>query len=314
MEITFPANAAEFYKRAILFANMDLLSGEKLYEVILSFRSTPPLSPKFEELDYEDLTFIMNSGSFFILLTLILLEPLGRFFITQLCLLFKRFKACRSVGIYFHKKSLFTLTKEGSLRLFMESYFEFCMCASLNFVSFLSSPKLRDHFQTVDDSLNSMIALVFLVGVPAFPLWAAFIIHREVKATKRNPTFGLFTEEFDTSSPLKAQYQSFFLARRLSLVAILVFMRGEVFFQCTFVTHLSLLNLVYLTYVQPFKDEQSNRLEAFNELTVLFSSTLIMTFLNAGSELTFREFSGWLLIGTVCLNIGVNLISVGYKT
>jgi len=39
-EITFPANAGEFFKRAIIFANIDLLSGENLYEELFEFAET----------------------------------------------------------------------------------------------------------------------------------------------------------------------------------------------------------------------------------------------------------------------------------
>eukprot|EP00356_Strombidium_inclinatum_P000932 CAMPEP_0170510854 /NCGR_PEP_ID=MMETSP0208-20121228/65987_1 /TAXON_ID=197538 /ORGANISM="Strombidium inclinatum, Strain S3" /LENGTH=217 /DNA_ID=CAMNT_0010794345 /DNA_START=2269 /DNA_END=2922 /DNA_ORIENTATION=- len=175
MEITFPGNAAEFYKRAILFASMDILSGEELYEQIFSFRRTPPLSAKFEEMDFRSLTFIMNSGSFFIILILIFLEPLARVAITGLCLLLKRFKFMREIGIYFHTPSKFTLVREGSLRLFMESYFEICMCSFLSLVAFLASRNweaIIEYFQTRDDIMSSVLALFGITAVVFFPLWA----------------------------------------------------------------------------------------------------------------------------------------------
>ncbi len=47
MNLQFPANAAVFYQGAIMFATMDLLSGEKLYGLLFDFKETPPLSEKF---------------------------------------------------------------------------------------------------------------------------------------------------------------------------------------------------------------------------------------------------------------------------
>ena len=46
-----------------MFASMDVLAGEGIYEEIFEFKETEPLSPKFEELDYGDMNYIMNSGS-----------------------------------------------------------------------------------------------------------------------------------------------------------------------------------------------------------------------------------------------------------
>jgi hypothetical protein len=72
INIAFPSTANAFFNAAILFANMDVMSGEKLYEIIFNFKETDPFNEKFETMDIGSKNLIMNSGSFFILIILVI--------------------------------------------------------------------------------------------------------------------------------------------------------------------------------------------------------------------------------------------------
>ena len=50
---------------------MDVLSGESFYEENFEFKETDPLNERFETMGMDSQNFIMNSGSYFILLILI---------------------------------------------------------------------------------------------------------------------------------------------------------------------------------------------------------------------------------------------------
>ena len=49
---------------------MDILDGQVLYEKWFSFRETEPHNDMYELLDYGDKSFVLNSGSYFIIIVL----------------------------------------------------------------------------------------------------------------------------------------------------------------------------------------------------------------------------------------------------
>ena len=51
---------------------MDILDGQNMYGDIFDFKHTEPLNEYYELLDLGDKNFMMNSGSYFILLFIIL--------------------------------------------------------------------------------------------------------------------------------------------------------------------------------------------------------------------------------------------------
>jgi hypothetical protein len=67
MNIIYPSHTSIFFSGIIVFAAMDVLSGETLYEMVFNFRETPPLTPKFELFKMSDKNFYMNSGSYLIM-------------------------------------------------------------------------------------------------------------------------------------------------------------------------------------------------------------------------------------------------------
>lgn len=47
---------------------MDVLDGQNLYSLLFDFTYTAPLNDMFEHMDMGDKNFIMNSGSYFIII------------------------------------------------------------------------------------------------------------------------------------------------------------------------------------------------------------------------------------------------------
>ena len=78
LSINYPPHAAVFFQAGITFAAVDVLKGEQLYETIFVFTPTPPLTPRFDQFKMSDRNFLKNSGSYFLLQTLILLDFAGR--------------------------------------------------------------------------------------------------------------------------------------------------------------------------------------------------------------------------------------------
>ena len=51
---------------------LDILAGKELYKQWFTFQETKPLNPNYEMMDIESKNFILNSGSYLILIVLII--------------------------------------------------------------------------------------------------------------------------------------------------------------------------------------------------------------------------------------------------
>ena len=62
--------------------------------------------------------------------------------------------------------------------------------------------------------------------------------------------------------------------------------------------------------IKPYKKQFQNRLETFNELTILSVVSSMMVFTGASQDVNLKVFFGWLVIGIIVFNILVNLFFV----
>ena len=79
---------------------------------------------------------------------------------------------------------------------------------------------------------------------------------------------------------------------------------------------LNLFCLVFLGLSLPFKTRFKNRLELFNEFTVVTCTLLMMTFTQYVPDVETQYMMGWSMIGVIVFNFLVNLtiiISVAIK-
>jgi hypothetical protein len=103
VNMLFPSHAMVFFEAAVLFSNMDVLSGEDLYEQTLVLKETNPLNDKFDFMGMGSMNFVENSGSFLIMFVLI---PVAFYFkraINFICVRQARFRVFRMIGVYFHE-------------------------------------------------------------------------------------------------------------------------------------------------------------------------------------------------------------------
>lgn len=117
-DVAYPAMTYIYFQGAILFAGMDVFSGEALYEKHLVFKQTKPINTRFDEFGIGDKNFMMNSGSFLIMQVLIFLWFYGKQVLLKICIKFSRYSIFRRFGMYlgeYNPKGL----KEATLRLFM---------------------------------------------------------------------------------------------------------------------------------------------------------------------------------------------------
>jgi len=95
----------------------------------------------FELNGITDKNFIMNSGSYFILFSGLVLYYLGKYLLNSIAKLCPSYKYSRFVGIWAYENSYKGSLWIASLKLFIESYFDLTMCAAISLLSFMEIPK-----------------------------------------------------------------------------------------------------------------------------------------------------------------------------
>jgi hypothetical protein len=175
--VTFPSHTMTFFGGAIMFANIDIFSGDELYEAIFEFKTTYALNDKFDQYGMSNKNFIMNSGSYFIMQILIIVNFFMKRLIKYICKKFARIRVFRVVGIYINDASIesYDQIKKASLKLFLESYFDLVFAIFLGLSDFLdvkSKQELGLFFGTSDDFFCSLLTLAMLSGIFVFPFWS----------------------------------------------------------------------------------------------------------------------------------------------
>lgn len=175
IDIPQPAHTFTFLKGCMLFAQMDVLDGASLFEAIFEFRETSALNENFENFDIGDKNFIMNSGSYFILIGSILVFNFLLFLLHVLAVIFSCLKCCRKTGRKLKPEKTCSEISYETQKLFLESYFDLALIAFLNLLSFMDANDSKNkgiiHFlETPDDTLCSILSMLHLGLLILFPL------------------------------------------------------------------------------------------------------------------------------------------------
>jgi len=105
LKANFPANTQTFFLGASVIASMDVFEAEAHYERLFAFKETRPVNEKFDFVGTGDKAFTSNSGSFYVMLLLILLEELARRLTQRLTLCCPRRALARQIGAACHQRN-----------------------------------------------------------------------------------------------------------------------------------------------------------------------------------------------------------------
>jgi len=111
-----------------------------------------------------------------------------------------------------------------------------------------------------------------------------------------------------------ALYTVYFLVRRLMAGILLVLFVDYPFFQCAFLLVFSTINFIYVVTVSPLEDLKQNRIEVFNELSIMFCAHTYNIFLRGEGTISFINGTGWVFMGTASFNILGNTAIVVFET
>jgi hypothetical protein len=119
----------------MLFASMDIFSGEDFYEKHFEFKETDPINTRFDEFGIGDKNFIMNSGSYLIMQVFIVVWVIAKQMLIEICIKMAKFSFFRKLGMFLGEHDPRAI-KKASLRLLLESYFDVSICVFINLIAF----------------------------------------------------------------------------------------------------------------------------------------------------------------------------------
>ena len=123
---------------------MDILDGSGYYEEWFVFKETDPHNENYEFLGISDKNFIMNSGSYFIVASGVIIITIAKYIINYLAVKLAKFKVARRLGMWAYQKTYFKNSVIANLKLFLEAFFDLTLCAFLNMYAFYKSPSMQD--------------------------------------------------------------------------------------------------------------------------------------------------------------------------
>ena len=235
MNVNYPPHTVIFFKTCMIFAQMDIINGEGMYEEYMTFKETPPINAKFEMYGLENMTFFLNSGSYLILQLFIFVFVAIEFSLNWVATKCYRWSLFRRLGIWAYSDDYKKSMLIGTAKLFMESYFDLAMCTCMNTLAVYRSKDSADFMENLhgrDNILNFVICAICVVWIFYFPIFVYNIIRRNYNNLDRREIkreYKIYYEDLRTENFHSANYNTYFLIRRFITVYVLVFMTRPIF-------------------------------------------------------------------------------------
>jgi amino acid transporter len=182
MGVVYPAHLTLFYSYCVKLAGLDVLQGATIYEAIFEFKETEPFNEVFEQYDFEDMNFFMNSGSMLLIVLFIIVNFFGANAFLKIAKKYYTFKLCRKLGIKADANKKFKVPLET---LFLELYIDIVLSAFLNVASIWREDSLEtlfSHFASFGDFFCSSIAIVAFIMVFLVPFYITYVINNNIYA------------------------------------------------------------------------------------------------------------------------------------
>ena len=117
---------------------------------------------------------------------------------------------------------------DGTLKLFLECYFDLVICTAMNITSFTRTKnfeEFKEFFDTMDDTFCSTLTILHAIFVVVFPLYSFYLIHsNQGKFEKKEGLLEVLMEGVNPHSYHSSMYTFYFLVRRfLTGIGLVIF-------------------------------------------------------------------------------------------
>jgi len=178
---------------------MDILDGKTFYQEWFQFVPTEPLNDNYAMMDIEDKNFMYNSGSYFILIAIIVAFNIGQEILNKIATLMPKFKWCRRMGMLVYAENWKKDISDEVSKLFLESYFDIAMCALLALLAFTEKNEHGEYeffsfFGSGSDISCSLLSILHMFLIIYYPIksyrllinsFASFKIKKDATAFKK---------------------------------------------------------------------------------------------------------------------------------
>jgi hypothetical protein len=268
-----------------------------------------------------DRNLFMNTGSLMVLLFLMNLNFLFWIIMHYISVRFFMLRSFRKIGIM--------ASNSGKMRnplqlLLIDVYIDIILASSMNFfaIYYTRDPwELWEFFSTPANFMCSFFTFAFfLLGIMA-PVQLTAVIRRnrhDLNAPDVLEKYGPYYEEFKNSG-LNPYFNVILMLRRLIMVAILMGFTNYPGIQGMLFLFTSLISLMILIGMKPYKNKYTNYMEIFNEVTIFINSFITLFFMfntdqNEEQLLNAKKSFAWMVIFNIALNMVVNMAVVIYQS
>ena len=221
-----------------------------------------------QDLGYDSNNSLQILGSLFIFaliyfMRVIILYP----FVLAVIKLFK-------VGSDYRKELKKSLFFGEIIVINLEAYMELIIAGFINYSFPLNSTDGEIFGLYV--SWYAFITCLFIM--PCANIWVLYQNLETIKSHQFHTNWGGFYEDIKTTSFGTIFYNSLFMIRRIIYCSICFFSSSYPGMQIIYMNLLNLACMIYLGYNKPFTSRFKNRLEIFNEFTVMTCTLHMMAF------------------------------------
>jgi len=294
-EVSLPANAGMFFAQLMSIAAFELFDTKPYLDSALSLAPTEPVNSNFEAAGLESIYLLHNMGTLLMGFTFFVLSAAFSFLCRQCSN-----EKTNDFGERLHQKLFW-----GSfINLVVESYSMLAISCMINLKN------LRwDAFNTVTMSLLAIVVSLLLLAFPLYYAWLMTAKFDELTFKSMHKKHGAFYEELELrNGKLVLMQPAWFLARRLLLAVMVVFLNTTVIWQIALMNLTVIVQVILLGRVAPFKRRFSNHFETFSECIVMMVMYHLICFTDFMTDLDVRFKLGYTVSAVVCLHL---LVSIG---
>ena len=155
--------------------------------------------------------------------------------------------------------------------------------------------------------LHAAIALIMVI-LPLFILY--FLVHNRDNLLDRERVirFGTLYDNIKTDSLSTSLYSFFFLLRRMTLAAAVVFLFKKEYFKIQIFLWSQTIHLIYVGWTRPHIEASFNFLEKFNEFSLLLLGQMMFLMTHYMRDQEVKYEVGWLAIIVCAVLFTINFL------
>jgi hypothetical protein len=175
----------------------------------------------------------------------------------------------------------------------------------------------QEILQNGSDKFSIVFMYTTLTILVLMPFSMALFIYRN-RNDLNNPDFvkkyGFIFADLSTKTPEQAIFHLIYMIRRIIFVLITIFMNNLCFFQIIAHTVLTIVYTSYMLKKRPFKDNETNKIHVFNEISLLLTTYVLITLGDQNITEDQRYNMGYCYILFCSANMIYNVYGILVKT